>query len=68
MAIDFGVTSSALGSTIHCSGETADLLTDTEVDEAVKRIRSLLDKSAVEAKAAILKHQAKGAFPNRART
>lgn len=63
MAIEFNVTSSYLGATLHCSGETADLATPTEVDEAVNRMRSELDRAAVEAKAAISAGQAKGAYP-----
>lgn len=60
--LKFDVTSCKLGATLHCSGETADLATDTEVDEAVDRIRSELDRVAVKAKAAIRTERGKGAY------
>lgn len=62
MTVEFNVTSCKLGATLNCTGETADLVTDTEVNEAVERIRSKLDRAAVEAKAAIRAVQAKGAY------
>lgn len=62
MPIEFNVTSCKLGAILHCSGDTADLATDIEIDEAVKRIRSKLDRAAAEAKAAIRAEQAKGAY------
>ena len=40
MTVGFNVTSCKLGATLHCSSETADLATDIEINEAVKRIRS----------------------------
>ena len=62
MAVGFKVTSCKLGATLHCSSETADLATDIEINEAVKRIRSKLDQAASEAKAAIRAEKAKGAY------
>lgn len=62
MAVEFNVTSCKIGATLHCSGETADLQTDTEIDEAVNRIRSKLDRAAAEAKAAIRLEKAKGPY------
>ena len=63
--IEFNVTSCKLGATLHCFGDTADLATDIEVDEAVNRIRSKLDRAAAEAKAAIRAERGKSALPRR---
>jgi hypothetical protein len=60
MAVEFNVTSCKLGVTLQCSGETADLATDIEINEAVKRIRSKLDQAAYEAKAAVRAEKARG--------
>ena len=60
--VNFNVTSCKLGAFLHCSGKTADLATDKEVDEIAKRIRSMVDRAAIEAKAAIRAERAKGAY------
>ena len=62
MIVNFDVISCKQGAVLHCSGETAYLATNKEVDEVVKRIRSKIDRAASDAKAAIRAERAKGAY------